>query len=308
MRPTPPELEVVVRIGGVGRGRAHGEQCGRSPRVAGVTRPPAPAAADLAALLPPDIDLRIGQGSRSDAPAEDLEQVWYGVVWGRLGRGDLAWAWWDRVATPSLQPWLAAERGRLLRELGGHRAARALERAALQHADDPLDRVMLEVSLAADAVGQADAEVARRRLASARRGLAALPWSPRRDRQWLRAGWVAVEIGLLAGDRPTAVALPSWRAGGDGPNPAPRTRSMAGVEGLLLPSAYRSASRFHVAKGCLFAGVVRGDRELLGLAAELAPPALLWAVHLAREALGIRGAAASAATARARIVPPPVME
>lgn len=298
--------------------------------MAGVTRPPAPAAADLAALLPPDIDLRTGGGLRPDAPAEDVEQVWYGVVWGRLGRGDLAWAWWDRLSTPTLQPWLAAERGRLLRELGGHPAAQRLESAALSRATDALDGVMLTVSLAADAVGQAEADLARRHLASARRELAAQPWSPRRDRQWLRAGWVAVEIALLTGEGSPVGALPSWRSRGDAPGPAsappapshahpqgtsrspqpPRSdqmRSSPGTEALLLPSAYRSASRFHVAKGCLFAGVVCSDQELLALAADLAPPALLWAVHLARASLGVGGAAEAAAAARARVVPLPAI-
>lgn len=259
-----------------------------------MTRPPVPAASALTALLPPDVDLAAGRGLRPDAPPRDVEQVWYGVVWGRLGRGEFAWAWWEGLVAPTLQPWLAAERGRLLRELGGHLEAQRLERPALDGASDPLDRAMLLVSLAADAVGQADVHLARRRLSSARRQLAAQPWSPRRDRQWLRAGWVAVEIALLAGETVPAVPLPSWRPGGE-----------RGAEALLLPRPYRSGSRFHLAKGCLFAGVVSGDRELLALAVDLAPPALLWGVHLARAALGVEGAAEAAATARAGVVPPP---
>jgi hypothetical protein len=270
-----------------------------------VTRPPLPPTADLAALLPPDVDLAAGRGLRADAPPEDVEEVWYGVVWGRLGRGDLAWAWWDRRDTPSLRPWLAAERGRLLRELGGHVTAEQLEQAALVGATDPLDRVMLRASLAADAVGQADPDLARRHLASARRELTAQPWSPRRDRQWLRVGWVTIEIALLTGEADPPVALPSWRPGvGTHPNGSMRTRG--GRDDLLLPPAYRSGSRFHVAKGCLFAGVLHGDRGLLSLAADLSPPALLWGVHLARAALGVDGAVAAAAAARDRVVPPPV--
>jgi len=269
-----------------------------------VIRPPAPPAADLAALSPSDIDLSAGRGLRPDAPPEDVEQVWYGVVWGRLGRGDLAWAWWDRLATPALEPWLAAERGRLLRELGGHLAAQRLEQAALSRATDPLDRVMLTVSLAADAVGQADADLARRRLTSARQELTTQPWSARRDRQWLRAGWVAVEIALMTGRTAPAVALPSWRPRDDAGSHQ-LMRSGPSEDELLLPAAYRSGSRFHLAKGCLFAGVVRGDPELLVLAAELSPPALLWGVHLARASLGVEGAAEAAAAARNRVVPPP---
>jgi hypothetical protein len=276
---------------------------GRS--LAEVTRPPLPPTAELVALLPPDVDLSMGRGLRPDAPPEEVAQVWYGVVWGRLGRGDLAWAWWDGSATPSLRPWLAAERGRLLRELGGHVAAQQLEQAARVRATDPLDRVMLTVSLAADAVGQADADLARRHLASARRELTTQPWSPRRDRQWLRFGWVAVEIALLTGVRDPSVALPSWRPRDD-PRSNQPSRSGRDAKELLLPSAYRSGSRFHVAKGCLFAGVVRADPGLLALAADLSPPALLWGVHLARASFGIEGAAAAAAAARARVVPPPV--
>ena len=77
------------------------------------------------------------------------------------------------------------------------------------------------------------------------------------------------------------------------------------AEALFLPPPYRSGSRFHLAKGCLFAGVVRADLGLLALAAELAPPALVWGVHLARAALGVEGATEAAAAARARLVPPP---
>lgn len=278
-----------------------------------VTRPPVPGAADLAALLPPDIDPPAGRGLRPDAPPGDVEAAWHGVVWGRLGRGDLAWAWWDRLDAPGLQPWLAAERGRLVRELGQHRRAQQLEQAALDQATDPIDRAMLRVSLAADAVGQADASRARASLASARRGLAAQTWSPRRDRQWLRAGWVAVEIAMLAGEAVPVVALPSWRQPGQGRGPVPSPsgssaayRSPPEVGALLLPAPYRSGSRFHLAKGCLFAGVVGADRGMLALAAELAPPALVWGVHLARAALGVDGAAEAAADARARIIPPPM--
>lgn len=269
-----------------------------------MTRPPTPPAADLAALLPPDTDLASGRGLRPDAPPEDVERAWHGVVWGRLGRGDLAWDCWDRLPA-GLQPWLAAERGRLLRELGGHAAAQRLERAALARATDPLDHAMLTVSLAADAVGRTDAALAGRYLVSARRELTAQPWSPRRDRQWLRLGWVAIEIALLTGASVPAVALPSWRPGGGGPRSGRPVHPGPGVPDLLLPPAYRSGSRFHVAKGCLFAGVVRGDAELLDLAADLSPPALLWGVHLARASLGVEGAGESAVAARARIVPPP---
>ncbi len=251
--------------------------------------PPLPSADDLAAWLPPDIGLPAGAGLRRDAPAEDVERVWYGVVWGRLGRGDLAWEWFDRVRVPALQPWMAGERGRLLRELGGHGAAEELEEAALPAAVDPLDAAMLWVSLAADAIGRADAGLARQRLGKAQALLAEQPDSPRRDRQLLRAGWVEGEVALLTGVEPPMHLLPRLRADGE----------------VDLPTPYRSGSRFHTAKGCLFAGVVHREPELLDRAVELAPPALLWAVHLARASLGVPGAEAAAAAARQRVVPPP---
>jgi len=215
--------------------------------------------------------------------------VWYGVVWGRLGRGDLAWRWFELVQAPALEPWIAGERGRLVRELGGHGAAEELELAALPAAVDPIDGAMLWVSLAADAVGRADAELARQRLARAQTLLAAQPDSPRRDRQLLRAGWVEVEVALLTGAEPPTHLLPRLRADGE----------------LELPAPYRSGSRFHTAKGCLFAGVVRREPELLHRAGDLAPPALLWAVHLARASLGAPGAEAAASAARRVVVPPP---
>ncbi len=243
----------------------------------------------MAALLPPDIQLPSGSGLRRDAPAQAVTSAWYGVVWGRLGRGDLAWRWFDRVGERALGPWIAGERGRLLRELGGHAAAEQLELAALPAAIDPLDAAMLWVSLAADAVGYADAEDARQRLARAQTLLARQPDSPRRDRQLLRAGWVEVEVALLTDLAPPTHLLPRLRADGE----------------LDLPTPYRAGSRFHTAKGCLFAGVVRAEPELLERAAALAPSALLWAVHLARASLGVPGAQAAAAATRARVVPPP---
>lgn len=221
--------------------------------------------------------------------------VWYGIVWGRLGRGDLAWAHLDRVRLPALQPWIAAERGRILRELGEHARAEALEWPALVTADDPVDAAMLRVSLAADAVGLEDRDRASRRLAAAIETIDALPDSPRAARQRLRLGWVAIEVALLVGERPPRDGVPRWD-------------DAAGVPDY--PDDHRWGSRFHAAKGCLFAGVVRGDPRLLDAAAELAPAGLVWAVHLARRDVSgseIEGRAAATAAARAAnaLVPPP---
>lgn len=250
---------------------------------------PTPPAAALAALLPPDVHL----GSRS-RPAElrhpAARPVWLGVVWGRLGRGDLAWAHLDRVRLPELQPWIAAERGRLLRELGHHADAEALEWPALAAAVDPVDAAMLRVSLTADAVGLGDVSRATSRLQAAREAVAGLPEGPRAARQRLRLAWVAVEVAWLRGEAPSADGLPVWSAGFGGPR---------------LPTDHAAGSTFHTAKGLLFGGVVRGDVRLLDAAAREAPPALLWAVHEARADAGIPGAREAARRARAEIVPPP---
>ena len=249
--------------------------------------PPAPSAAALAALLPPDVDLEAGY--RHEAAAV----VWHGVVWGRLGRGDLAWAHLDRVRLPSLWPWIAAERGAILRELGLHAEAENLEFAALVQADDEVDAAMLRVSLTADAVGQGDRDRAERRLAAATDAVGALADTPRAARQRLRLAWVGVEVALLH-DRPVApehlAALPVW----DAVALAPR-----------YPPDHDAGSVFHTAKGLLFGGVARGDRRLLEAAAAVAPPVLAWAVALARADAGVAGAARDARRSWATIVPPP---
>ncbi|MFP4312658.1 MAG: hypothetical protein ACLFS9_11860 [Nitriliruptoraceae bacterium] len=260
--------------------------------------------------MPPEVDLSTGEGLRHEAAVP----VWYGMVWGRLGRGDLAWAQWDRVRLAALQPWIAAERGRLLRELGDHLGAAALEWPALAAAEDPVDQLMLRVSLAADAVGIGDLAAARRRLAGARDLLAEVssgplaevsglsggqegrrsPVAARLDRQRLRAAWVAVEVALLAGEPPPTDLLPHW-AEGEG-------------TGLEFPTPYASGTAFHRAKGCLFAGVVGRDRTMLEIAARDAPPALRWAVELALASLGgpdAEDARARGLRAREAVVPPP---
>lgn len=219
--------------------------------------------------------------------------AWDGMVWGRLGRGDLAWACWDVVADEALLPWVAAERGRLLRELGLHAEARALEEAGLRAATDIVDVVMLRISLAADALGAAVGEVgtridlAGRQLEAAQAMLVELPAGPRTSRQHLRARWVAAEISLARGGRIDADGLP-WR----------------GDHRPGFPPVYDDGTDFHRAKGLLIAGVVRGDRWLLARAAELAPPALRWAVELARLDAGEELAADRAATAWRAIRPP----
>jgi hypothetical protein len=246
--------------------------------------PPVPPPGALATLLPPDVDLAAGWRHEAATP------VWYGVLWGRLGRGDLAWAHLDRVRLPSLASWIAAERGRLLRELGLHATAEALEFPALLTADDEVDAAMLRVSLVADAVGQGDVDRAVRRLTSARDAVASLPDGPRAARQRTRLTWVATEVALLTGGPVPIGDLPTWDAATDRP---------------ALDADLAHGSAFHRSKALLFAGVVRADDRLLAEAARLAPPILRWAVHLARADRGAPGASTAARAAWRAIVPPP---
>lgn len=217
--------------------------------------------------------------------------MWNGVVWGRLGRGDHAWAWWDGVDDPVLQPWIAAERGRVLREFGLHGAAEELEADGLRIADDLVDAVMLRLSLAADAVGLGELTVAQHRLEAATALLDELPEDERVQRQRLRAGWVGVELALTRGDRPSADGLPS--RGSDGP---------------VFPVDHDAGTDFHRAKGLLFAGIVREDATLLDMGAALAPPALRWAIELARHDAGKADALGRARSSWGRLVPPPPHE
>lgn len=246
--------------------------------------PPPPPASALAALLPPDVDLAAGWRHPAAVP------VWHGIVWGRLGRGDLAWAHLDRVQLPSLRPWIAAERGRIVRELGLHGAAEALELPALLGAEDPVDVAMLRISLAADAVGLGDASRAVRRLAAARRAVDALPDTPRAARQRLRLGWVSTEVALVTGHAPSLGGTPRWDESARAP---------------LLPPDLAWGSAFHRAKALLFAGVARGDERLLSAAVAEAPAAIAWAVHLARADLGHAAALGEARAAWRAVVPPP---
>jgi hypothetical protein len=234
-------------------------------------------------LLPPDVD------PAHPPRHEAARPVWFGVVWSRLGRGDLAWAHWDRVQLAALQPWIAAERGRVVRELGLHAHAEALEWPALLAATDPVDQAMLRISLVADAVGTGDLERAERRLEAAQEAVAAAPEGPRAARQRLRLTWVGVEIAYLRGQRPSADGLPWWDA--DAVAPA-------------FPDDHRSGSGFHTAKGLLFAGIVHRDLRLLDASASVAPAVLRWAVELARADHGASDAMAQAKAAWSEILPP----
>lgn len=285
--PSTPQLRAHTGAPATGRPGLRREGPRATPYAAAVVTTsalPVPPPAALKALLPPDVDLR------GRLRHEAARPVWLGMVWGRLGRGDLAWQHFDRVRLPELQPWIAAERGRIVREFGDHASAEALEWRALVRADEPIDAAMLRVSLTADAVGMGDVARATSRLQAAREAVAALPDGPRVARQRLRLVWVEVEVAWLRGDPPPTDGLPEWHEVLQGPR---------------FPPDHAAGSTFHTAKGLLFAGVVRQDPRLLDTAAEQAPPALLWAVHEARAAVGIDGAAQAATAARREVVPPP---
>jgi hypothetical protein len=215
--------------------------------------------------------------------------VWFGIVWSRLGRGDLAWAHWDRVQLAELQPWIAAERGRVVRELGLHARAEALEWPALLAATDPVDQAMLRVSLVADAVGAGDLDRAERRLEAAREAVAAAPEGPRTARQRLRLTWVGVEVAYLRAQPPSADGLPWWDVDVDAP---------------AFPDDHRWGSGFHTAKGLLFAGIVHRDLRLLDAGAAIAPPVLRWAIELARADHGAADGLAQAKAAWSEVLPP----
>ena len=123
-------------------------------------RPSTDTRTDVELLAPSQDDLHRWRSAvspehpRHPLRSADAAAVWNGVVWGRLGRCDLAWAWWDSVDEPTLQPWIAGERGRILRELGLHEQAAEVEEEGLTTARDVVDVVLLRLSLAADAVGR----------------------------------------------------------------------------------------------------------------------------------------------------------
>lgn len=243
-------------------------------------RPPEGAIADL---VPADV-LAAASERHPLAPA-----VWRGVVWSRLGRGDLAWQCWDTAADAVvLAPWILAERGRVVRELGLHDEAERFDEDGLSRAGDSLDICMLRIGLAADAIGQGDVATAASRVETVRPLLAALPAGPRTSRQRLRLSWVRVELALVTGTRPPLDLLP------------------ARVDGKIsMPDDYRHGTSFHRAKGLLFAGTARRDASLLAAARDLAPPVLAWAIELSRADLGEEGALVEARAAWGRIVPPP---
>lgn len=224
--------------------------------------------------------------------ADPTDAVWAGMAWGRLGRADQAWEAWGSVDDPARAPWIAAEKGRLLRELGLHDDAEALEAPAFADCDDVVVRGMLAIGLTADAVGRNDVPGARRRLAIARGLVSSAAATPAARRQQLRLGWVEVEVALISGGAPPLDVLPTMDESGD----------------ITYPEAHDAGTDFHRAKGLLFSAVVHRDPRMLDAALPLAAPILAWAIHLARADVFGVDAEDEARAAWRRIVPPPGFE
>ncbi len=261
-------------------------------------RPAEPRSSSRDGLVePPEAELRRwlpplpADDARHPRRTAENAATWNGVVWGRLGRGDLAWSWWDSVEDPQLQPWIAAERGRLLREAGLHERAKELEEEGLRAATDLVDVVMLRLSLAADHVGLGSLVIARSALEGASDMLDELPDGARAGRQRLRRTWVRTELALADGLPSDGKALP-W----------------IDVEGQLhFPADHAHGTDFHRAKGLLFAAVAIHEPRMLVEAAALAPPALRWAIELARLDAGDDRAAGRAVAAWRAVTVPPVV-
>lgn len=229
-----------------------------------------------------------------DAVIDDpvIAAIWEGIAWGRLGRADCAWERWEPILDPALAPWIAAEKGRILRELGLHDAAEALEAPAFDACDDVVIRAMLAIGLTADAVGRNDVALARARLAVAHDLVASAGAMPMARRQQLQLAWVSVEVAQVSGEEPPFDGLPS----------------MDDLGRIDWPEAHTAGTGFHRAKGLLFAAVVRRDARLLDGALPLAPPILEWAIHLARHDVFGIDAVGDARRAWQVIQPPPGFE
>ena len=243
---------------------------------------------------PPEPPTVLGLPEWDDDPAaadrSAPELAWRaGYRWMRLGRHDHAWAWWERVDDPLLATRVHVSRAASLRELRLHRSAQLEDQAAVE-ADlaDGWEVAGARIGLVADAVGEGDVREANDRLLGAVESVRVLPEDLPSDRQRIRLGWVACEVALMTGGVP-AVRLPHFDRDGE----------------LSAPSEYRAGSDHHLAKGLLFAGVLARDPGVLDVAAGLAPPGLVWAVHLARADLDVDGAREAARDAWSEVVPPP---
>lgn len=244
--------------------------------------PPLPDDADVDVLAPPGLVDEAGPG---------VSPWRHGYVWARLGRYDHAWAWWDEAETDGPVARTLGSRAAALRELGLHRPAEDLDRSGLGTDALPWEHAALLIGLVADAVGIGAGLEAVRRLERATDAVEGLSSDLVHDRQRIRLGWVEVEVALLVGQPPRSEL--------------PRVERTADGDRVEVPPAYRAGSVHHLAKGLLFRGVVDRDLGALQRAADIAPPSLAWAVHLARDDLGVPGARDDAARLWRQIVPPP---
>lgn len=237
----------------------------------------------------PTFELRGHYGLPEWAPSDDPDETaWrHGYVWCRHGRFDRGWAWWARVGGADLTARVHAGRAATLRQFGLHELAEAEDEAGLRAVDDWHERASLLIGLTADAIGAGDVAVTAARFQHAAEAVDALGAGLPADRQRLRFGWVAAEVQLLTGNGDATALLPRLEDGR-----------------VVAPPPYAAGTAYHLAKGLLFAGVVRADLATLDAAAALAPDSLAWAVHLGRHALGAPDAEAAAGRAWRAIVPP----
>ena len=186
-------------------------------------------------------------------PAEAAGAGWLlGVCQSSAGRYGSALAVLGPIASPDGEPsaelqifasLAAASIASVHRQLGRHADARTYDEQGLASTDGTGEAAFdCLLGLAADAVGLAETETARQRLAAAEALV-----EGRADwwRQRVRLGWLAAEVGLLTGDAEAAAA--------------------AAEQAVDL--AERSGAPRHVAKGLLFLGVAQVEAGRLDEAA-----------------------------------------
>jgi tetratricopeptide (TPR) repeat protein len=103
-----------------------------------------------------------------------------------------------RTADPALRSLVSSTRGSLLRQLGHHRLATALDGAALAASDDAEAAADALIGLAADALGMGRLPMAQALLERAQHVAVAA-------RSQVRLGWVRAETAMSAGTFDTAV-------------------------------------------------------------------------------------------------------
>lgn len=186
----------------------------------------------------------------------------------------------DRAIAPSIRSLAHSTRASLIRQAGGHAAARAgdgracaLATAATRGAGDPwLDAAWLDglIGLAADNLGLADFAAARRLLDRAAAHAAAAAAAAPDDVDWrtlprtaLRLSWVRSEWGLYAGDPTVARAAADASAELAEALPSPRHRIKTDLIAAAVDAAAGDTDA--AARGARAAHTRAAELELLPL-------------------------------------------